>query len=304
MDKKKIYEQTHIINQAEILPKRKEGEEDACLVIMYGSEYTVGNKIQLPKQGTVVIGRSTDAHIQLNSYGVSRSHASITAGKGGYYIRDLNSTNGTFVNEVQIGSHPVRLSNGDRIQMGTVILKFLLGNDIEMQYHEEIYKLATTDGMLMIPNRRYLMDYIEKEISRSKRHRRNLSLIMFDIDFFKRINDTYGHLAGDAVLKEIVDRIRHRIRREDTFARYGGEEFVILMPEIPLSNAIFVGEKVRGIVAERKFSYMGKDIFVTISVGVAAWTPDITTPEEFIAVADRRLYIAKQTGRNKVVAHD
>ena len=161
-------------------------------------------------------------------------------------MADLNSTNGTFVNDDVVREQ--RLRDGDQVRIGRSILKFMTGENIEVHYHEEIYRLMTVDGLTQIYNRRYFNEALEREFNRSKRYDRALSLIVFDIDHFKRVNDTHGHLAGDNLLRQIATAVKPRLRREDIFARTGGEEFGILVPEIALDGARITAEKVRRIV--------------------------------------------------------
>jgi len=302
--KKNSNEDTQIVSRTQIEMPGTMTSDAAGLVVIYGSDNFLGKKIELPRAGELIMGRSSSADINLDHFGVSREHARISIGPDGYAIYDLGSTNGTFVNNEPLKTAPVLLHHGDRIQLGVLILKFITGGDIELLYHEEIYKLVSTDGMLRIPNRRNLMEQVQKEMSRCRRHRRHLSLAMFDIDHFKNINDTYGHLAGDFVLRDITERVRGNLRKEDTFGRYGGEEFVILMPEVPLAGAAVVGEKIRRLIAETPFDYIHHSIPVTVSIGIAIWTPEIETVEQFIKIADNRLYKGKRSGRNIVVTTD
>jgi len=123
---------------------------------------------------------------------------------------------------------------------------------------------------------------------------------MFDIDFFKNVNDTYGHLAGDSVLKQLASVLKSRIRREDIMARYGGEEFAIILPEINVVNAMVFAEKVRKLIERTPFKLEDTKIPITVSVGVAAIASGIQTTADFIRVSDEKLYQAKQEGRNRV----
>src|SRR5260370_12168546 len=138
-----------------------------------------------------------------------------------------------------------RLDNGDRIKVGPTIFKYLSGQDVEAQYHEEIYRMTIIDGLTQGHVKRYLLEALEKEIIRARRHARDLSFIMFDIDHFKKINDHHGHLAGDFVLKELARIVQGRIRRDEVFARYGGEEFAIVLPETNLEGARALAEGLR-----------------------------------------------------------
>jgi diguanylate cyclase (GGDEF)-like protein len=150
-------------------------------------------------------------------------------------------------------------------------------------------------------NRRYFVETLEREIGRALRYRRDLSLIMFDIDRFKSINDRFGHLAGDHVLKHLASAIQTRIRRDDVLARYGGEEFAIVLPQIDSYNAMQSAEKIRKLVEVAEFKFEDAVIPVTISVGVASLRGEIEDALDFIKQADSNLFAAKEGGRNRVV---
>jgi diguanylate cyclase (GGDEF)-like protein len=269
--------------------------KEACLVVIYGMD--LGKKFNL-NQSALTIGRSSKSDVQVDQESVSRSHAKIINTGKTIILRDLGSTNGTYVNDELIDEYVLR--DGDFIKIGRTIFKFLSGNNIENAYHEEIYRLTTVDGLTQIYNKRYFLETLEREISRAHRYHRDLSLIMFDIDFFKKVNDTHGHLAGDSVLKQLASVLKARIRREDIMARYGGEEFAIILPEIGVSNALTFAEKVRKLVEKTGFKFEDQTIPVTISIGVAAIGQGIQTALEFIKLADDKLYQAKVGGRNRV----
>jgi len=216
-----------------------------------------------------------------------------------WYVVDDGSTNGTYLNEEQVQGDVV-LGNGDRIKVGPTILKFLSGLDAEAKYHEEIYKMTIVDGLTQIHNKRYLFEALEKELIRARRYERELSLAIFDIDFFKRINDQFGHLAGDHVLRELARVVQDRIRRDEVFARYGGEEFVIVLPETGLSGALALAENLRQRVESHIFMFQGERIPVTISVGCSQLSKDDRTGPDVIQRADEKLYEAKRGGRNRV----
>jgi diguanylate cyclase (GGDEF)-like protein len=272
--------------------------KEACVVVIYGMD--LGKKYNLD-QPQLVIGRSSKCEIQVDQESVSRNHAKIINTGKSIVLRDLGSTNGTYVNDELIDEYVLR--DGDFIKIGRTIFKFLSGNNIENSYHEEIYRLTTIDGLTQIYNKRYFLETLEREISRAHRYRRELSLIMFDIDHFKKINDTYGHLAGDYVLKQLASVIKSRIRREDIMARYGGEEFAIILPEIDTFNSSQFAEKIRRLVEKTVFKFEETRIPVTISVGVGSLDigGEAQSPVEFIKLADDKLYEAKEGGRNKVV---
>ncbi len=270
--------------------------KDACLVVIYGLD--LGKKFNLDKP-TFIVGRSSKADIQIDQESVSRNHCKIINTGKTILLRDLGSTNGTYINDDLVDEYVLR--DGDLIKVGRCIFKFLSGSNIENAYHEEIYRLTTVDGLTQVFNKRYMLETMEREIGRAQRYQRELSLIMFDIDHFKQVNDTFGHLAGDHVLKQLAAVISSKIRKEDVLARYGGEEFAIILPEIDQFNAKAFSEKIREIVEHTEFLFEGTPIPVTISVGVTALTADIQRPEEFIKVADDYLYRAKNGGRNCVV---
>ncbi len=192
------------------------------------------------------MGRSSKCDIQIDQESISRNHSKIVNTGKSILIRDLGSTNGTYVNDEPVDEYVLR--DGDLIKIGRTIFKFLTGGNIENAYHEEIYRLTTIDGLTQIFNKRYFLETLEREVARAHRYRRALSLVMFDIDHFKKINDSYGHLAGDYVLKQLAQTVRSKIRREDCFARYGGEEFAIVLPEIDAAGAQPFAEKIRQIV--------------------------------------------------------
>jgi diguanylate cyclase (GGDEF)-like protein len=273
---------------------------DACLVHIYptgpgmATRYPLGNT-------PLIIGRGSDCDIRINDHSVSRRHARVQPGAEGPYVVDLQSTNGTFVNDTPASMY--RLKDGDYLRVGNCIYRFLAGGNVEAEYHEEIYRLTIIDGLTEIHNKRYLVEFLDRELARSARYHRPLSLILFDIDLFKAVNDAHGHLGGDYTLRELATRIKSVIRKEELFARYGGEEFVIVLPESTLEAATIVGERVRSMVENTALQFDSKSFSITISLGVACTLGDATlTPTELIRQADEKLYEAKRAGRNRVVA--
>ena len=190
--------------------------------------------------------------------------------------------------------------NGDLIKIGGAIFKFLQGGNIESLFHEEIYRMTIVDGLTQIHNKRYFMEFLEREMARCARYDRPLSLILFDVDHFKKINDQHGHLAGDFVLKRLAELVGRHIRKEEAFARYGGEEFAVIMPETPAHRARVFAEKIRAMVEASPFEYEGQMITVTVSLGVSEMGPHRGT-KSFVAASDDNLYKAKDWGRNRVV---
>jgi two-component system cell cycle response regulator len=270
--------------------------KEACLVVIYGLD--LGKKFNLDRP-SLIIGRSSKADIQIDQEAVSRNHCKLINTGKTIMLRDLGSTNGTYINDELVDEYVLR--DGDFIKVGRCIFKFLTGSNIENAYHEEIYRLTTVDGLTQIYNKRYFVETLEREIGRAQRYRRDLSLILFDIDHFKKVNDSFGHLAGDYVLKQLAAVIKSRIRREDILARYGGEEFAIILPEIDSYNACQFAEKIRLLTEKAVFKFEDTEIPVTISVGVASLLADVADPSEFVKLADTKLYEAKDKGRNCVV---
>jgi two-component system, cell cycle response regulator len=263
---------------------------------------TVGDGIVSLPLSPVVIGRESDCDFVLDSDDdVSRRHAKIEVIGKEYRISDLDSTNGTLLNNEKVTS--AALKSGDVIRVGKTILKFLRGNDVETQYHETVYTMMISDGLTGIPNKRFLLDAVQRELARTQRHKRPLSLCVLDIDHFKSINDKYGHLAGDAVLRELCTRVKQVVRKDEVFARFGGEEFVVLLPESTLEQARQFSERIRAIAASDPFIVEGATIQVTVSIGVAHTAgDDELSADELIARADAKLYDAKRNGRNRVVS--
>jgi len=270
--------------------------KEACLVVIYGLD--LGKKYNL-NRAQIIMGRSSKADVQIDQEAVSRNHCKIINTGSAILLRDMGSTNGTYVNDELIDEYA--LCDGDFIKVGRCIFKFLSGNNIENAYHEEIYRLTTIDGLTQVFNRRYFIETLERELGRAQRYRRDLSLIMFDIDHFKVVNDTHGHLAGDHVLKQLAALVKLRIRREDVLARYGGEEFGIILPEVDNASAIQFAEKIRGLVEAAEFRFEDTPIAVTISVGVTTLVGEQEDVLEFVKLADDNLYAAKQAGRNRVM---
>ncbi|MEM7316769.1 MAG: GGDEF domain-containing protein [Planctomycetota bacterium] len=272
---------------------------EGCLLQIHPLEVS-GQLIQLSRNEPTTIGREEGSTLSIADQSVSRRHAIIECVNGNYHVKDLGSTNGTCVNEQRIESES--LKPGDRVQFGSFIYKFLSTNHIEMQYHEAVYSMMTRDGLTGTLNKRYFLDMIAREFQKSSHRGTALSLILFDIDHFKSVNDTHGHLAGDEVLKEISTRISRVVAEHDVFARYGGEEFAILLTGVSSDEAADVAERCRAAVQAHPFATSVGPLPITISVGVAefATLQNQTSANELIQAADSKLYEAKEGGRNRV----
>jgi two-component system cell cycle response regulator len=272
----------------------------ACMVYIYPSGPHLGTRYLLGDK-PIVIGRGEDCDIRMQDNSVSRKHALIEPMTDGFVIRDKQSLNGIYINDVQTSE--ARLHDGDYIRIGNCIFRFLTGGNIEAEYYEEIHRMIIIDALTQAHNTRSLNEFLERELARSARHHRPLSLVLFDIDHFKAINDEYGHLGGDHVLRELSARVRRTIRREDLFARYGGEEFALVLVETTIDQAVEFAERTRALVADEPFQFEGRAFSVTISLGVATTCGDhAMTIKELIRQADERLYSAKRSGRNRTVA--
>jgi diguanylate cyclase (GGDEF)-like protein len=276
---------------------RSKERGEACLVLLHPPGPDIGRRTPLT-QRSYVIGRE-NADLVIPRSAVSRQHSTLAIDESGeWWIADLGSTNGTFVNEEKIDRR--QLVDGDQIRFGDAIFKFLNGQNIESAYHEEIYRMTILDGLTGIHNKRYFLEFLEREIAVASRHHHPLALVMFDVDHFKKVNDQRGHLAGDAVLKELAMRIKVRVRREDLFAHYGGEEFACVLCSTGLEGGVVFAESLRQIIAERPAVFDGQPVPFTVSLGVSAVTPDIKDAASLIKIADEKLYEAKHAGRNQV----
>ncbi len=278
--------------------KKRRPRDRACLVVLAGTN--VGEMYRIEGIETVV-GRASNATVRLNDDGISRRHARIVNEGGTLFIEDLNSANGTVVNGSPVAKQ--RLEDGDKIRLGpTTILKFGYQDEIEENFQQKMYDAALRDGLTRAYNKKFFLDRLDTELAYARRHQADLSLLLFDVDHFKRINDTYGHLAGDAVLMKLAKVTQGALRQEDFFARYGGEEFAVLCRAVKLQQAGILGERLRGGVESALFEHEGRRLPITISVGVASFpVSPVETPSQLIAAADEALYEAKRCGRNRVL---
>ena len=279
------------------LPGGSEKQQPASLVNIYPPN-AHGGLIHLP-QARFVVGRESKADLWLDDPSISRVHAVIEPTAAGCTLTDAGSTNGTYVNDHRITT--AILQPGDLVRFGNHIFKVLGANDIETQFFETVYTRMVRDGLTGAHNKRYLVDALEREVKRTLRHRRPLSIAVLDLDNFKAVNDTYGHLIGDEVLKEASRRLMSIVRQDDIFARYGGEEFIAVFSEANRDQALIVAEYFRHAIAGTSFLTSSGLLKVTVSIGIATATgSEPTTSTELIAAADQRLYEAKRAGRNRV----
>jgi two-component system, cell cycle response regulator len=271
--------------------------QSPCVIVVSGKSQGKMFKVN----GDMTIGRTVNADVYLDDDGVSRKHARIEVRPdGAVQVVDLGSTNGTYSNGERIDVRLLR--DGDKIQIGTaIILKFSYQDAIDEALQTNLYESATRDGLTRLYNKKHFHDVLKKEFAYAMRNKVALSLVMFDVDHFKKINDTHGHPAGDYVLGRLAVRVAECIRTEDTLARYGGEEFALVLREIPEDKAIVCGERIRRTVETGDFTYKGTRIPVTVSLGIATFTgQNYQSADLLIESADKYLYRAKQSGRNRV----
>jgi diguanylate cyclase (GGDEF)-like protein len=253
----------------------------------------------------IVLGRGTEATLRLDEPSVSRVHARITCSRVGrsYVLEDLGSTNGTFVGGRRI--RRTALASGDRVQVGReCVFRFAVIDEAEESLQRRLYESSMKDTLTSLANRRALFDRLASELLHARREERALSVLVVDIDRFKSINDTFGHQAGDQVIQAIAMRGAQVIRAGDLFARYGGEEFAVIARDADKREAVALAERLRRAISGMQVEVGGGSVAVTVSIGVAGRTeaPGNTDPFALFERADARLYIAKITGRDRVIA--
>lgn len=251
------------------------------------------------------IGRGTDIELTVTDARASRRHAVIepvpgTVGQVHYVIRDLESRNGTYVNGQRITTAP--LNDGDKIQIGYCIFKYALKDTVELAFEDKIYKLATTDPLTGLHTRDYFFKEFAQLVNHCDRYGRPMSVVMIDLDDFKSVNDTHGHIAGDRVLEAVGKLLLEVLRNEDVAGRYGGEEFIALMPETAADAAQFPAERFGKLLARHTIAIPnGPKLHVTASIGIAGFPEHGKTMDVLVEAADKALYAAKKAGKNCVV---
>jgi len=291
-------ETTQIIQVQQERPDPSSGAVQATLTILTGTNPGAVYKLEAP---SLVIGRSADAGIPLNDRGLSRRHAQVMRLPDGFYVEDLGSTNGTFFNGERLTS-PRKLENGCRIQIGeTTVLRFSLQDELEQEAAQQMYEMTVRDPLTRLHNRRYLDERLQTEFAFAARHRTSLSVLVIDVDHFKRVNDTVGHQAGDAVLRGLAAALQRMVRTEDLLARYGGEEFVVAARGIDERSAGIFAERIRRNVEQLEIPWADSRLKITVSVGLAHMGERrYPAPDALVAAADGALYQAKKGGRNRV----
>jgi two-component system, cell cycle response regulator len=281
-----------------------DGLSHPCLILYSGNE--PGRRFDL-ECGHRLMGRGQTADVPVDSQGISRRHAELTVTALAVEIRDLGSANGTYVNSQRL-SVPVALKDGDLVRLANVVFRFHDRRSLDALLHDRLYRMATVDPGTGVFNRRYTQEALKLEVSRARRTREPLALMCADLDHFKTVNDTYGHAAGDVVLKECATRLRTQLRAGDVIGRWGGEEFVVLARNTSPDQALALAERLRASLSDQDFELQttedGKPLTVpyrqTLSLGVAMLQASMNDELDLMAAADRCMYAAKRLGRNRV----
>ncbi len=295
-----ITEQTGRATELSLIPVVVQKRDRALLLRMDGVH--AGQVISLDK-ANMTVGRHPENLIVIDDTGVSRHHAEIRVESGRVLLIDQGARNGTLVQGVAV-SGTVELQDGDFIQLGPRVgFRFSLTDTKQERLLQRLYESSNRDALTGAYNRKHFDERFLAELAYAARNRCNTALLLFDIDFFKKVNDTYGHAAGDAVLRQVAGVTMTRLRTEDVFARIGGEEFAVLLRGVTVQGAARLGERLRTSISAVPTLFEGRPIPITISVGCAALkaTDDPSKNETLIRLADERLYRAKNGGRNRVV---
>jgi diguanylate cyclase (GGDEF)-like protein len=264
-----------------------------------------GKRFILQTTGVVLGRRADKVQVWIDDSSVSREHCRIDFQDTKAIVTDLGSLNHTFVNDIRV-MQSAEMAHGDMLRVGNVRLRYFTHGSADQLLFDRIYRMAVQDRMLDVFRREYAMERLEEEFRLVKAGATDLSFIMIDLDKFKSINDSYGHDAGDIVLKEVCSTIKPLIGTADTFARFGGEEFCVLTSSLG-SDALVLAERIRRSVEQTSIEYDGHVIPVTISLGLAnarelLGHEPAATVQDLIRLADARLYQSKQGGRNRVTA--
>jgi len=277
-------------------------KSEACLVIVLGKP--LGKRFVLNLK-TMVIGRGSECEIPMLDSSLSRAHAQVLKKENGrFYVSDLNSTNGTYLNDQKLmPGKAIEVKNGDLLKMGNMIFKFIGRGKIDNVFHKDILYLASRDDLTGTLNRVSLRSCLAEGFQKARISRKPLSVIVLDLDHFKSVNDTHGHAAGDVVLKETVKVVQSVIRGDDFIGRFGGDEFMVVLWDSSFANACIVAERIRSKIEKHGFTYEGKRIPVTISLGVSSLDDSIQSIDDFFKRADGAQYNAKKNGGNQVSTH-
>jgi len=295
--------QTTVIVSLDSLGERNETTEIRVPILRVARGVETGRHFLLCDNNTFILGRSSECGIVIPDASCSRKHAEIfVASSGQIFVRDLGSTNGTCVNTVKVAA-PQELKENDIILVGdNTEFVFERMREAEARAQVEIYYKATRDALTGTYNRRFFEDTIKRDIQTRNGDSSGMGLIIFDVDHFKKVNDTHGHQAGDEVLREIGKRVPGMIRGEDIFARIGGEEFALILRTSDPQTVVMMAERLRALMHDKAVKADGKELPITISVGSCYYKgPIAITFERLYKLTDEALYEAKHAGRNRCV---
>ena len=291
-----------------IKPERMKRDLRPALVFLSGELIAV--PIPLERE-EVILGRALEADVRVNDSKVSRRHAKIDKvlnenNQVEYVLTDFGSRNGILVNGQKVSREV--LQNGDKITIGEQILRFDLLDEIDREYQRQIHRLISHDDLTGLLSSRSFFSELRRESGRAKAEGRPFCVLMMDVDHFKNVNDTYGHLTGSKTLEEIGGVIIEIMRSGDAAARFGGEEFAAFLLDAEVGQAMVAAERVRSAIEKHDFSVIrtGKPVethHVTISIGISTFPGDSSDPIELVEMADSALYRAKREGRNRVCAY-
>jgi two-component system cell cycle response regulator len=260
-------------------------------------------RVHIVTSDITTVGRGVGCDLRIDDSSLSRQHCRIRKTSGTFFVEDLGSRNGTMVNGQRIPA-PLILQDGALVQLAaSTIIMFSLQEDLEVQAEQRLYASAVLDPLTGLHNRRHLDARLKAEFAFASRHQTPLSVLLIDIDHFKKINDTHGHPGGDAALRALAERLQQVVRTEDIVARYGGEEFAVVARGIEATGAMLLAERIRTMVDKIRVSYDGKTIAFSISVGVTTMTREraFDGVASVLKAADAGLYQAKAQGRNRSV---
>jgi diguanylate cyclase (GGDEF)-like protein len=285
------------------LSRRRPQKERQPAVILYDGD-EIGGLHSLTKDETV-IGRTTGCDIVIPETRVAPRHAMIrrtAPGAGEFEIVDLGSTSGTFLEGAPVDR--AILQSGDKVGIGGRILSFAMLDKADLAYQSRIVQMIHVDELTGLLTKRSLFRALEMELTRAQRYHHPIAVLMMDLDYFKQVNDTHGHLAGSYCLSEVGRLIRESTRETDVNGRYGGEEFVTFLPESDTAAGLIVAERIRTAMERHAFHYQDAGFQVRISIGIAGWPADGNDVESLVRAADTALYRAKNTGRNRCVVYE
>jgi diguanylate cyclase (GGDEF)-like protein len=299
-------------NAATTQPGPRAGARHPALVFLRGE--LLAEPIPLDRD-EVTLGRALEADVRVNDARASRMHARINVehdpatGETRYRIRDLGSTNGTILNGEPVTDAYLR--DGDKLTVGEHLLRFDLLDDIDREYQRQIHRLLAHDELTGLLTSKSFFSELRREAARAETEARPFCVLMMDIDHFKQVNDTHGHLVGSQTLEEVGALIMRALRAGDVAARFGGEEFAAFLLSADCAQGLVAAERVRTAIESHHFPAVrrgaahdsGETLRITISIGVASYPDDARDSIELIELADTALYRAKNLGRNRVVAY-